>query len=69
MENKVGTTGGSVVFDFNIEATEAGKWFQGNFRVKDMLKLKDMLVISDLLYFLYLQITLNQYIRIQQIVK
>jgi len=33
MENRVGTAGGTVEFEYKIESTEAGKWYQGNHRV------------------------------------
>ena len=29
MENRVGTAGGTVEFEFKVESTEAGKWYQG----------------------------------------
>ena len=29
MENRVGTAGGTVEFEYKIESTEAGKWYQG----------------------------------------
>ena len=29
MENRVGTAGGTVEFEFKIESTEPGKWYQG----------------------------------------
>jgi len=30
MENRVGTAGGTVEFEFKIESTEPGKWYQGD---------------------------------------
>ena len=33
MENRVGTAGGTVEFEYKVESTEAGKWYQGNHRV------------------------------------
>ena len=29
MENRVGTAGGTVEFEYKVESTEAGKWYQG----------------------------------------
>ena len=37
MENRVGTAGGSVEFEFKVESTEAGKWYQGNHRVVNLV--------------------------------
>ena len=37
MENRVGTAGGTVEFEYKIESTEAGKWYQGNHRVVNLV--------------------------------
>ena len=29
MENRVGTAGGTVEFEYKVESNEAGKWYQG----------------------------------------
>ena len=37
MENRVGSAGGSVEFEYKVESSEAGKWYQG--------KMPDVLVL------------------------
>ena len=37
MENRVGTAGGTVEFEYKIESTEAGKWYQGNHRAVNLV--------------------------------
>ena len=41
MENRVGSAGGSVEFEYKVESSEAGKWYQG--------KMPDVL-FSDVLF-------------------
>ena len=58
MENRVGSAGGSVEFEYKVESSEAGKWYQG--------KMPDVLFSSahfraDLFYFFRFRIFITPF--------
>ena len=49
MENRVGSAGGSVEFEYKVESSEAGKWYQG--KMPDVLFSDVLVLISAQIFF------------------
>ena len=49
MENRVGSAGGSVEFEYKVESSEAGKWYQG--KMPDILFSDVLVLISAQIFY------------------